>query len=155
MTVEGRPWAVGAGAVAAALLLAVYLGILTYGEGREGAARQFRDDLPYLAFLLPAFGTQMGLYARLRQIVHEARRRAGAVAGASGGVSTVAVVACCAHLLPTLLPAIGVSALSAALAAWKGPLLVAAVAVNAAGAAFLARKLRQHGRMLASHGHAG
>ncbi len=149
MTAPPRSWPVLVGAVAAALLLAFYLSIVTLAEGRERAAEQFRADLPYLAFLFPGFGTQMGLYTRLRQLVH-ARQRAGAVAGASGGMSATAVVACCAHFLPTLLPILGISALSAALAAWKAPLLVVAILMNAAGALYAGRLLRRHGRMLAA-----
>ena len=140
-------WAVGT--VAAVVLLAFYLTLVSLAEGRTAAQAQFRDDLPFLAFLFPSFGAVAGLYAAVREAA-AAARASGAMAGTSTGLSATAVVACCAHFLPTLLPLVGISALASILASWKAPLLVIAIVLNVGVAAYLVRHLR---RMRKHHGH--
>lgn len=132
-----------AGSVAAIGLLAFYLLLITVAESREFAARQFRADWPYLVFLMPSFGLVVGLIVHARQ---RAASHAGAMAG-STGMSATAVVACCAHFLPTLLPLVGVSAIASVLAAWKAPLLLAAIAINLGVAAYVWRHVRAMDRM--------
>jgi hypothetical protein len=129
-----------AGAVAAVGLLAFYLVIVTVAEGRAAASRQFAQDWPYLAFLMPSFGLVIGSVMHARQA---AAAHAGAMAGTSSGMSATAVVACCAHFVPTLLPVVGASAVASALAAWKGPLLVLAIVVNLAVVAYVWRHVRR------------
>lgn len=132
-----------AGAVAAIGLLAFYLLLVTLAESRAFAARQFRADWPYLVFLMPSFGLVIGTILQARQ---RAARHAGVMAG-STGMSAGAVVACCAHFLPTLLPLVGISALASILAAWKAPLLLLAIATNLVVAAYVWRHLRAMTRM--------
>lgn len=138
-----RATAGAAGVVASLALFVFYLSIIALAEGRAAVWPQLRQDLPYFAVLVPAFGTQIGLYTRLRQIARAKARAATAVAGTNAGVSGATMVACCAHFLPTLLPIVGISAVSAALAAWKTPLLLLAIAMNLAGIALVARALRR------------
>lgn len=135
-----RRFPLAAGAVAAVALLAFYLGLLVVAEGRDFAARQARQDAPYLAFLMPSFGLVIGLVLHARE---RAAAHAGRMAGTSTGLSATAVVACCAHFVPTLLPVVGVSAVASFLAAWKAPLLVLAIAVNLGMAAYVLRHLRR------------
>lgn len=134
---------VAAGAVATVGLLAFYLSIVTLAEGRAAAARQVAQDWPYLVVLMPSFGLVVGLVLHARQ---RARAHAGAMAG-STGLSATAVVACCAHFLPTLLPLVGVSALASALAAWKAPLLLMAIGLNLVVAAYVWRHIGRMRRM--------
>lgn len=129
-----------AGAVAAVALLAFYLVIVTLAEGRAAASRQFAQDWPFLMFLMPSFGLVIGLVVHAREA---AAAHAGAMAGTSTGMSATAVVACCAHFLPTLLPLVGVSALASALAAWKAPLLILAILLNVAVAGYVWRHIRR------------
>jgi hypothetical protein len=132
-----------AGAVAAIALLAFYLLLVTLAESREFAARQFRADWPYLVFLMPSFGMVIGTILHARE---RAARHAGVMAGCTG-MSATAVVACCAHFLPTLLPLVGISALASVLAAWKAPLLLLAIATNLLVAGYVWRHLRSMDRM--------
>lgn len=136
------------GALAAIGLLAFYLTVVTLASGREFAREQLAQDAKFFAFLLPAFGTQVGLYAYFRALVARGRG-AAAAAGANGGVSGAAMVACCAHFLPTLLPFVGVSGLATLLTGWKTPLLVLAIASNVAGIAYVSRAIR-HARGMRS-----
>ena len=139
-----RRFPLAAGAVAAVALLAFYLLIVTVAEGRAAASRQFAQDWPFLVFLMPSFGLVIGLVLHARQA---AAAHATAMAGTSTGLSATAVVACCAHFLPTLLPLVGVSAFASALAAWKTPLLLLAILLNLAVAASVWRHVRRMRRM--------
>lgn len=136
---------IAAGSVATVALLAFYLVIVTLAEGRDAASRQFAQDWPFLVFLMPSFGLVIGLVLHARQA---AAAHAGAMAGTSTGMSATAVVACCAHFLPTLLPLVGVSALASALAAWKAPLLILAILVNLAVAGYVWRHIQRMRRMV-------
>lgn len=148
---ENRLFPVATGTVAALLLFAFYVVIVAVAEGRALVADQLVEDAPYFVFLFPGFAVQVGLYTHVRQRVAQGEA-SGAVTGTAGGVSTTAVVACCAHFIPTLLPVVGVSAISALLAAWKGPLLILAILANLAGIAYMIHVLRKHGPMLTAHG---
>jgi hypothetical protein len=132
-----------AGMVAAIGLLAFYLALITLAEGRDFAARQFRADWPYLIFLMPSFGWVIGMILHAQERVV---RHSGVMAG-STGMSATAVVACCAHFLPTLLPLVGISTLASVLAAWKVPLLLLAIATNLAVVAYVWRHIRSMDRM--------
>lgn len=82
-----------------------------------------------------------GLYTYLRSLVRQRAAAVAAATGASGGMSGAAVVACCAHLIPTFLPVVGVTAVATALAALRTPLLVLALVSNLAGLALVLRSL--------------
>jgi len=128
------------GLVAGAGLLTLYVGVLTVVSGWPYARGQIPLDAPYLVFLVPMFGAQVGLWAYLRML---ARIHMGAMAGASGGVTSTAMIACCAHFLPTILPYAGVSIFATALAAWRGPLLLVAIGSNAIGLTLSLRALKR------------
>lgn len=134
------------GAASGVVLLAFYLGVLSLVSGREYARTQFFQDIPFLAFLIPGFATQVGLYTHIRGVA-AAHARLGAAAGASGGLSGASMVACCAHYLPTLLPLVGVSAAATLIMAWRTPLLIIAIVSNAAGLGYMVRVLRKVRRM--------
>ena len=140
-----RPLAVGV--LAGGGLLAFYLTVVTLGQGIDAAVAQLRDDAPLLLPIFPLFGTQVGLFVHLKARVARRMRAITATTGTGGGVSGTAVVACCAHLIPTFLPIVGVSAFATALAALRTPLLVGAILVNLAGLSLVVRTLaRSRGR---------
>lgn len=143
------------GAVAALALFAFYATILTLVSGREYTRTQVAKDFPFLAFLLPGFGAQFGLFAHVRGLVHGAAKRVGAAAGASGTMSGASMVACCAHYIPTLLPFLGATAASTLIMAWRTPLLVLAILSNVVGLAVSLRALRKVRGMQAAHAPSG
>ena len=61
--------------------------------------------------------------------------------GASGGTSTVAMAACCAHHVADLLLFLGLSAAAGFLSAHKRPFMVVAPAVSLAGIGFMIRRI--------------
>jgi predicted cobalt transporter CbtA len=68
---------------------------------------------------------------------------------ASGGVSAVAMMACCSHYLATLIPLLGVSFLSAtavaSLAQYQPYFFLAGVVSCLFGIALMVRMMRKHG----------
>ena len=127
--------------VAGAALLAFYLTVLTLVSGWDYTRSQIVKDAPFLALIVPLFGAQVGQYARLRGLAHGPT--ASASTTASGGMSGTAMVACCAHFLPTLLPYTGVAAFATVVTAWRTPMLAIAVLSNAAGLAVSTRVMRK------------
>lgn len=142
------------GALASAGLVAFYVTVLTLVSGWEFTRGQATRDWPYLVAIVPLFGAQVGLYHLLR--VGAARAKAaGAAAGASGGASGTAMIACCVHLLPMVLPYTGVVAFATVVTAWRVPMLLLAIAANLVGIGVAVRALRinrQHDAMLRSQG---
>lgn len=140
------PRAVLIGCAAAVGLFTFYAVTLGLVSGRAFLRDQVARDWPFLAYLVPAFGLTVALYMHLRSVT--ATRHGKAVA-ASGGMSGAAMVACCAHYLPTVLPFLGITAFATVVTAWRTPLLIVAVASNLAGLAVIARALR-HARTMAN-----
>ncbi len=58
------------------------------------------------------------------------------------GTSTGAMLACCAHHLADVLPLIGLSGVAVFLTRYQMPVMIAGLAVNAGGIAYLWRQLR-------------
>lgn len=141
------------GVLGALALIAFYATVLTLVSGWDFTKAQTTRDWPYLAAIVPLFGTQVGLYHFLRAGA-TAAKAAGASATASGGMSGTAMIACCVHFLPTLLPYTGVAAFATVVTAWRVPMLLLAIAANLAGIGFAMRAIRinkWHDAMRAMH----
>lgn len=140
-----RVWVpIGAGLLGGLALAAVYLGIVSVAESPQHAAELFWEDRGLVLPILVTFAIQVGLYIRVRLGPVGVASGAGASA-AGGGMSTVAMVACCAHHVTDLLPIVGVSLAATFLAAWKTPLMVLGLAINLAGIAWMLVVLRREG----------
>ncbi|MHB1131581.1 MAG: heavy-metal-associated domain-containing protein [Chloroflexota bacterium] len=126
-------------------LLGLYLGIITLAQGWEHARQQLSDDRWFVAAIATGFGAQVGLFAYLRTL--HAHANAGGVA-TSTGTSGAAMLACCAHHLVDLLPIVGLSGAAIFLNDYKLPLLWLGIVMNAAGLAYMLRRLQQHRRLV-------
>ena len=134
------PRSIVVGIAGAVALLGLYLGIISLAQGIEHALEQFATDALFVGVVAVGFGIQIGLFAELRTL--DRRHRASAAVTAVGtGTSTVAMLACCAHHIVDLLPIIGLSAAAVFLEAYKVPLLVAGIGMNAIGIIVVARQL--------------
>lgn len=129
-----------AGALASVALLAFYLGVITLAQGWGHALDQLREDRWFAGAIALGFGTQMGLFTYLRAL--HARAATGGVA-VSGGTSTAAMLACCAHHLADILPIVGLSGAAIFLNAYKTPLLWLGIAMNLVGILYLLRKISE------------
>lgn len=125
---------------AAALLLAVFFGIVGLVSGWPFALEQFAAFWPFLIALAVGFGVQVGLYAYLRQLAG-GEKASGKVVAASGTTSTVAMVSCCAHYLANVLPVLGVTGFITVVAQYQTELFWVGLAFNLAGIGYIAPKV--------------
>ncbi len=138
------------GALGSLLLTAVYVGLVALAESPARALEQWWSERAFNAPIVLGIGIQLGLYTVLRgrrSLPHAVAGPGGAAApAASGGVSSLAMVACCAHRVADLLPIVGIGAAATLLASWKEPLLWLAVFSNLAGVGVLALTLYRRRR---------
>lgn len=134
-----------AGALGAAALLALYLGLVTWAQDFTHARQLLWDDRYFAGALSLGFGTQVALYTYVRLIIARAALApATGVTAASTGTSTAAMVACCAHHVTDALPLLGLSAAAVFLNDYRVPIIGVGLATNALGVVILARiALRQ------------
>jgi hypothetical protein len=115
------------------VLSGLYLGVVSLAESPGHALDLFWQDRWLVLPILLTFGAQVGLYAFARAGALLAPTAAGASTAAGGGMSTVAMVACCVHHATDVLPIVGVSLAATFLTTWKTPLMGFGLAVNLAG----------------------
>lgn len=131
-----------AGGLASLAMLGIYFGVLAAVSGRQQLASEFGRNWHYVLLLALAFGVQVGLFMRLREVVG-ATHRAGATVAASGTTSTAAMVSCCAHYLANIAPLIGATGLVAFAAQFQVQLFWAGLLFSSAGIAYIATQLRR------------
>ncbi len=140
------------GALSFGALLAVYFAALTAVSGWEFTLVQFRGYWGFIVALGAGFGVQVGLFARLRQVVRNAGPRA--VMATTGTTSTAAMVSCCAHYVANVAPVLGTTGLVTFAAHYQVELFWAGLAFNAAGIAYIGRNLfnaiREHAKCVAA-----
>lgn len=119
-----------AGALAALVLPAFYLALLTWLNGFGHALRQIAELAGWMALLSVGLGLQAQLYFRLRRLHREAN--SGAVA-AAGGASAFSMAACCAHHVSDVLPAFGLAAAASFLSYYQDSFLLLGVLSNVGG----------------------
>ncbi len=149
---SARPLPLVAGLLGALGLTALYLGIVTLAESSAHALDLFQEDALFVVPIILGFGTQVGLFTHLNLGLHlpDGARTAGALTGATGGTSTVAMVACCAHHLTDVLPIIGLSAAAAFLAEYKFWFMAFGLTMNLIGIVVMLRLLRREQRQALS-----
>lgn len=135
---QGSPWRKPLlfGFLGMAGLMLLYLGLVSLAEGWTHAVELLLEDAWIVGPIMLGFGVQMGLYGYLRGI-QAAIRGAGAMAGAGGGTSTVAMAACCAHHVADVMPLLGLSAGAAFLAEYRIPFMVFGLITNLIGIAVM------------------
>lgn len=138
--------AVTIGLLGTLALSGLYLGIVSLAESPRHAFDLFWEDRWLVIPILLTFGVQVGLYAFVRVGAHLPPHTAGASAAAGGGLSTVAMVACCAHHVTDVLPIVGVSLAATFLTTWKTPLMGLGLAANFAGIAAMLWLIRRDRR---------
>ncbi len=114
-------------------LLILYLGLVSLAQGWKHAMELLVEDAWIVGPILAGFGMQVGLYTYLKAVIHAAARGTGALAGAGGGTSTVAMVACCAHHVTDVLPLVGLSAAATFLAEYRIPFMLVGLGTNLIG----------------------
>ena len=125
--------------------MAVYVGVLILANSTEHALSEFRRLWYWMTPLVLGFAVQVGLFAYAR-----AATRGGAVPHArgvvaSGGASTVSMVACCAHHLSDVLPLIGLAGAALILTNYQTLFLLLGLLSNVVGLVYMLGMLRRHG----------
>jgi hypothetical protein len=139
---RGSLWA----ALAGSLLVGVYAGTLAVASSVEHVLDDFLRLWLWMVPLVVGFSLQVGLFAYARRAArarHSTAHAHGVVA--SGGASTVSMVACCAHHLTDVLPVIGFAGAVTLLATYQDMFLLLGVLSNLVGLVYVLGLLRRHG----------
>ena len=115
-------WPLSAGLTGSSLLALLYFGIVSWAESMQHALELFWEDRWIVIPIILGFGVQAALYVILKKRLFVPVTHAGpsgALTGAGGGMSTVAMVACCAHHVTDVLPILGLTAAATFLAEYR------------------------------------
>lgn len=129
-------WPIGAGLAGAVFLTALYFGIVSWAESPQHAVELFWQDRWIVIPLILGFGVQMALYTILKKrlfVPVSSTGPSGALAGAGGATSIVAMVACCAHHVTDVLPILGLTAAAAFLAEYQTAFMLAGLGTTLIG----------------------
>ncbi|MFQ5401298.1 MAG: hypothetical protein ACE5E7_17080 [Anaerolineae bacterium] len=129
-------WPLGAGLTGSAFLTAVYFGLVSWVESPQHALELFWEDRWIVLPIILGFGVQAALYIILKKrlfapVSHTGP--SGALTGASGGMSTAAMVACCAHHVTDVLPILGLTAAATFLAEYRIAFMLVGLGMTLAG----------------------
>jgi len=130
------------GLLAGTVLLVVYFVLLTLVSGWEFTVDQFAQFWYFVVALAAGFGVQIAMYLRLRHVTMHSDG-SGKIVAVSGGTSTAAMISCCTHYLANVLPVLGATGVVALVAQYQSELFWVGLAFNAAGVAYVGRKLFQ------------
>lgn len=135
-------WGVGAGLG----LTGVYFAILTAANSLQHAGDELLRLWMWMVPLVAGFSFQVGVFAYARRAVKEGGggpHARGVVA--SGGASTLSMVACCAHHVTDVLPVIGFAGAVAVLGTYRDLFLLLGILSNVVGLVYALGVLRRHG----------
>lgn len=133
-------WPGAAGLTGAVFLTAIYFGIVSWAESPKHALDLFWQQRWIVIPIILGFGVQMALYTILKKrlfvpVAHVGP--SGALAGAGGTTSTVAMVACCAHHVTDVLPILGLTAAATFLAQYQTAFMLVGLSVTYLGIAVM------------------
>lgn len=131
---------VGAGLVGSVFLTALYFAIVSWAESPKHAFDLFREEIWIVVPIILGFGVQMALYTILKKrlFVPVANTGpSGALAGAGGTTSTLAMVACCAHHVTDVLPVLGLTAAATFLAQYQTLFMLVGLGTTMVGIAVM------------------
>ncbi len=130
----------GAGLAGAIFLTGLYFGIVSWAESPQHAAELFWQDRWIVFPILLGFGVQMALYVILKKrlfVPVASVGPSGALTGAGGTTSTLAMVACCAHHVADGLPVLGLTAAATFLAQYRTTFMLVGLGTTLVGIAVM------------------
>lgn len=133
-------WPVGTGLIGASLLFLLYFGIVSWAESPKHALEFFWQDRWIVIPIIIGFGVQTGLYTILKKRLYipiSSTGPSGALTGASGATSTVAMIACCAHHVTDVLPILGLTAAAAFLGQYRTVFMLVGLGTTFIGVAVM------------------
>jgi hypothetical protein len=126
----------GAGLAGAVFLTSLYFGIVSWAESPQHALEFFWKDRWIIFPILLGFGVQMALYVILKKqlfVPVTSVGPSGALTGAGGTTSTLAMVACCAHHVSDVLPILGLTAAATFLAQYRTAFMLVGLGTTLVG----------------------
>ena len=138
------------GLLASFAIVGIYLGMNTLTSDWYFARVQFSEYRWWIISLAIGLGMQVTLYTLFRAHLRGKKKTAAnSSMAASGGVSVVAMMACCSHYLATVIPLLGVSFLSATAVAsleqYQPYFFLAGIVSCLFGIGLMVRMMRKHG----------
>ena len=130
-------WKNGIGATA--ILLLVYITVVSLVSGWSFAKDQFSQFWYYVITLAIGFGIQVGLYSHLKSAIKGAV--SPRVIATTGATSTAAMISCCAHYLVNLLPILGAVGIITVISQYQVKLFWMGLGFNFAGIVYMANKI--------------
>jgi len=149
-----RPRCYLLGVLASFAVVGMYLGMNTLTSDWYFAKVQFSEYRWWIISLAIGLGIQVTLYSLIRAHLRGKKKTAAnSSMAASGGVSAVAMMACCSHYLATIIPLMGVSFLSAtavsSLEQYQNYFFLAGIVSCLFGIGLMVRIMRKHGMLKA------
>ncbi len=130
----------GIGLTACFALLILYFSIMIIAtDSIAVTVNQFKDMWYWLIALSFGFGIQTGLFVKIRSILKGSTKTAAGLTSASGSTSGISMVACCAHHLTEILPALGISGIAIFLTNYQIPLIILGLVMNMGGIVYMLR----------------
>jgi uncharacterized membrane protein len=131
-------------------IVGIYLIMNTLTSDWYFARVQFSEYRWWIMSLAIGLGIQVTLFTLFRAHLRgQKKTAANSSMAASGGVSVVAMMACCSHYLATLIPLLGISFLSATTVAgleqYQSYFFLAGVVSCLFGIGLMVRLMRKHG----------
>jgi copper chaperone CopZ len=138
------------GVLASFAIVVIYLGMNTLTSDWYFAKLQFSEYRWWIISLAIGLGIQVTLYTLFRAHLRGIKKTAAnSSIVASGGVSALAMMACCSHYLATVVPLLGISFLSATAVAsleqYQPYFFLAGVVSCLFGIGLMVRMMRKHG----------
>jgi hypothetical protein len=121
-------------------LTGLYFAIVSLAESPSHAVQLFWEDRAIVLPIILGFGVQVALYTVLKKrlfVPVAETGPSGALTGASGGMSAVAMVACCAHHAADVLPLVGLTAAATLLAEYRIPFMLVGLGTTIVGIAVM------------------
>lgn len=118
------------GLSASGLLFAFYIVVSSLLGGFAFALENFVKLGYWMIPLIVGFGIQIGLFFYVKEQMH---KKATAHAAASTGISSVSMVACCAHHIADIAPFLGIAAMGLFLTKYQTTFLIIGILSNILG----------------------
>lgn len=135
---------IGAGIFGALSLTALYFGIVSWAESPQHALELLWQDRWIVGPIILGFGVQAGLYIILKKglfLPIANMEASGAMTGAGGSTSALAMAACCAHHVSDVFPILGLTVVASFFAEYRLAFMWLGLGTTLVGIAMMLRIL--------------
>ena len=136
------------GSTASLAMIVFYLIIMFFTMAPSEVWINFVSLWYFILGIIIGFGVQIGLWVYVKNCGTDAH---GVIPGASGTMSGVGMVACCAHHLADVMPILGITGATIFLTQYQKPFLIFGLSINLLGIAYMVHILHRHKVIMTSH----